>query len=172
MSLDLQFLRIDSKLILQPRGNQFDVRLVGAKRARAAPVGEVQAVLDLGKRMLRQMHCLEVLALIDVVQSDVKGNQRVEVELLKLIYRLLDGVDDAGDAFLLAIEGTQCALRLQGLLDKADDVLRLLLTGQLFLLVAEAAAEKHIHVELAGESLRLQHVSLLRAIQFHELHVG
>ena len=106
MSLDLQLLRVDGELILQARGQLLDVRLVGAERACATPVREVETVFDLLKCMLGQVDGLEVTSLIDIMQGDVKGDKSVEVEFLKLIHSLLDGVDDTCDAFLLAIERT------------------------------------------------------------------
>ena len=76
------------------------------------------------------MHCLQVFPLIDVVESDIEGNQRVEVQLLKLIHCVLNSVDNPCDTLLLFIESAECALCLQSLLNEANDILGFLLTGQ------------------------------------------
>lgn len=81
------------------------------------------------------------------MQGDIVSDKRVKVDLLKLIHRLFDCIDGSCDTFLLAVESTECTLCLQGLLNKADDVLGLLLFIQFLLFIAKAAApEQNIHV--------------------------
>ena len=122
--------------------------------------------------MLRQVNRFEILPLIDVVESDIERNQRVKVQLLEFVHSVLDRIDNTRSTLLLPIEGAHCALSLESFLDEADNVLRFLLTGQLFLFAAEGTSKQDVHVELTGQSLCLKQVALLRICQLHELNVG
>lgn len=96
------------------------------------------------------MHRLQVLPLVNVVESDIESNERVKVRLLKLIHCVLDCVDNPRDSFLLTVEGAHGTLSLKSLFDKTNNVLRFLLSGQLFLLAPEATSKQDIHIELAS----------------------
>mgnify|MGYP007015768425 CR=1 FL=1 len=42
-------------------------------------MSEVEAVFDLRERVFGKMHSFKVLSLIDVVKSDIKGDERVKI---------------------------------------------------------------------------------------------
>ena len=62
--------------------------------------------------MLGQVDSLEILAIIDIVQSHIEGDKRVEIYFFKLIDRLFYCIDGSCDTLLFPIESTQSALRL------------------------------------------------------------
>ena len=100
--------------------------------------------------MLRQVNRLLILPLVNVVESDIESDERVKVQLLKLINCMLHCVYDPRNSLLLTVEGAHSTLSFEGFLDEANNVLRFLLTGQLFLLATKAASKQDIHVKLAS----------------------
>ena len=100
--------------------------------------------------MLRQVNRLLILPLVNVVESDIESDERVKVQLLKLINCMLYCVDDPRNSLLLTVKGAHSTLSLESFLDEADNVLRFLLAGQLFLLATKAASKQDIHIKLAS----------------------
>ena len=104
MSFDQELLSNGGNLFLQVFGLFFDFNSVGTESTIATPVRKVEAVLDLGESMLREVHSFHELSIVDVVQSDIESDESVEIQLFELIHSVLDGVYNSGSCFLITIE--------------------------------------------------------------------